>query len=155
MRPSSIVVLACLSQGCVATTVPPGMSVVLRPEQNAIILEPCSRPGPGEGAGGWLVPEDIAARLDLDLPKLRKLTSSTCCFLGGRVDDPGIYFRQYFGVIIGGRKLVYVNGVGRRGADGSWRTSAFSVCDGGSEFWGVLYDPETRTFSDLAFNGSA
>jgi hypothetical protein len=27
------------------------------------------------------------------------------------------------------------------------------ICDGGKSFWGVLYDPETRTFSQLAFNG--
>jgi hypothetical protein len=31
----------------------------------------------------------------------------------------------------------------------------FMVCDGGLSAWGALYDPETRRFSELAFNGVA
>jgi hypothetical protein len=30
-----------------------------------------------------------------------------------------------------------------------------SICGGGEAFWGVLYDPATKTFRDLAFNGAA
>lgn len=29
------------------------------------------------------------------------------------------------------------------------------VCDGGDDFWGVLYDPQRRAFDTLSFNGPA
>ncbi|AAM36619.1 hypothetical protein J155_01899 [Xanthomonas citri pv. citri] len=31
---------------------------------------------------------------------------------------------------------------------------AIQVCDGGSMFWGALYEPQTGAFSQIAINGS-
>jgi hypothetical protein len=36
-----------------------------------------------------------------------------------------------------------------------WRTKPVLICDGGESVWGVLYDPVSKTFRDLAFNGNA
>jgi len=35
------------------------------------------------------------------------------------------------------------------------RTEPVLVCDGGDAVWGALYDPATKIFRDLAFNGRA
>jgi len=81
------------------------------------------------------------------------------------------YLRQYVGFTRQGRKLIYLNAFSARVVDvfceedvkpaqegdcrSHWRREAVGVCDGGDDFWGVEYDPESKTFSSLAFNGSA
>jgi hypothetical protein len=38
----------------------------------------------------------------------------------------------------------------------SWRLlDGIFVCDGGDDFWGLEYDPESKAFSALEFNGDA
>lgn len=69
--------------------------------------------------------------------------------------NPAPFFRQYGGLLIGGRKIIYVNAF-RAHAWGlsDWRSKAFDICDGGSNFFGVEYDVETKTFRPFAFNGT-
>lgn len=74
---------------------------------------------------------------------------------------PDAFFREYVGITIHGRKYVYINAFtariaanGRKENDAGKRKPTM-ICDGGSSFWGALYDPETRQFSELAFNGVA
>jgi hypothetical protein len=62
-------------------------------------------------------------------------------------------YRQYLGVVIGGRRLIYVNVFPRRPSTG-WRTHFVRVCDGGAAFWGVLFDPQARRFFSPQFNGT-
>jgi len=77
----------------------------------------------------------------------------------GESPSPGDYYRQYAGLVIAGRRVIYVNGV-RSSAipEGpvpfDWRTQAVQICDGGPITFGVEYDPATRRFSNFAFNGS-
>ncbi len=59
------------------------------------------------------------------------------------------YFRQYLGVIVNGKRYIYID------ASPSKKDEMMIVCDGGKDYWGVLYDPENKTFSELAFNGEA
>ena len=60
---------------------------------------------------------------------------------------------------MGGRRIVYVNGFlpwnpfAEQGDTSDWRTSVTVVCDGGTDFFGVEYDPATREFRELHFNG--
>jgi hypothetical protein len=73
------------------------------------------------------------------------------------VDHPERYFRQYLGVLSGGRKLIYVNALCGH-LNGSqppsyWRDHYVRVSDGGNCFWNVVYDTSTRTFVDLLVNG--
>jgi hypothetical protein len=79
------------------------------------------------------------------------------------------YYRQYGGLVVGGRRIVYVNSVHQdiarnmydredaRGfypAPDAWRERAIQVCDGGPIVFGVEYDSEAETFGNFAFNGA-
>jgi len=135
--------------------------VLLPPTQARHVLQQCSRETPGPVSGVWTVSPAIIAKLEQDLPKLSKLVSQTCCGKGLSVSDPSAFYRQYVGVSIKGHDYVYINAfhdhpiyLHPKDRD-RWRSEPELVCDGGDSFWGVLYDPETRQFSQLSFNGSA
>jgi|GEM_PF-3874182 len=58
----------------------------------------------------------------------------------------------------GGKRCVYINAFrnftgGNSESSEDWKHKAVIACDGGNYFWGALYDPETREFSDLSANG--
>jgi hypothetical protein len=97
----------------------------------------------------------------VDLPNLVGQKAKGCCIRGERLREINSYFRQYAGVIVAGRKLIYINAFPASEFDNgppqivrsAWKEEPFKACDGGSSFWGVLYDPSRRSFSDLAFNG--
>ena len=133
---------------------PPGRSVVL-PASESEALKFCSRSGPSTAEGSWDVPTDVVAALEQDLHKLSRLKATGCCFLGGRIRNPEEYFRQYLGLVVGGRRVVYVNAFKSADTHPRWQAAPVGVCDGGSDYWGALYEPESRRFYDLAINGSA
>jgi hypothetical protein len=134
---------------------------VLSPDQAKQVLRQCSRPTPGGVDGTWMVTPQVVAQLERDLNKLSDLKSHQCCVSGESVRDPSSFFRQYVGVTIRGRKYVYINALQgpilHRATDNldAVMHKPFMVCDGGDSAWGALYDPETRQFSELAFNGIA
>jgi hypothetical protein len=72
--------------------------------------------------------------------------------------------RQYGGLLVGKRRVVYVNGFPRGAGDPAmdgtaaarnfdWHREPVVVCDGGPAFFGVEYDPEKKTFTHFEFNG--
>ena len=69
------------------------------------------------------------------------------------------YYRQYVGVIAGGKKLIYLNAFISGGLavnpNKDWKTTAIIVCDGGDGFWGVEFDPADNAFHHYASNGVA
>ena len=91
---------------------------------------------------------ELAQQIEEDLPKLSPL-------LKGR--DPSVFVRQYVGVIQNGKRVVYINGADSdvsESDDLSWKHRPLYVCDGGDRYWGVVYDPESRAFSQMEFNNS-
>lgn len=140
---------------CASGSVLPERSTILPEEEMPQVLRLCSRSGPSEVKETWLVSRAIVEQLEHDLPRLARLKSRECCILGARVRNPGSYFRQYVGVVVGGRSLVYINAFRSDAGHPNWHRSAVDVCDGGNDYWGAFYDPVTRRFSRLAFNGSA
>jgi hypothetical protein len=122
--------------------------VLFPPEKALILTKPCSRPSPANIDGVWIVSPEIVARLEWDLPKI-PIQNSVISF------DPSIYFRQYAGITILGRKFIYISAAKSIDNQSEWRNGkvVFS-CDGGDSYWGVLYDPATREFSQLAFDGT-
>ena len=153
-RMGGLVVGLAFLASCASGRSPAGRSVVLPASDYARVLMLCSREGPRGVEGSWEVSAGVVLDLERDLPKLARLRSSACCLWGGRVRDPGSYYRQYVGIVVGSRRLVYVNAF--RSLPGpSWRSEPVGGCDGGEGHWGVVYDPATRRFSDLAFNGEA
>jgi len=154
MRPSHGLPLLAVLISCAATVVPPGRSVVLPASESEAALRLCSRSGPANVEGSWDVPTDVVVTLKQDFHKLSRLKATGCCFLGGRIRNPESYFRQYLGLVVGGKRVVYVNAFKSAATHPRWQSAPVGVCDGGSDYWGVLYEPESRRFYDLAINGS-
>ena len=112
----------------------------------------CSRGAP-QVLGGWSPTAEDVAGIEQRLPAIARLEGG----INGRsirVEHPELSYRQYVGVLVGGQRLIYVNAVG--GPFSKYAQQHVEiVCDGGSSFWGVLYDPATGRFFDLATNGPA
>jgi hypothetical protein len=129
-------------------------AVLLPSDQAQAMLEQCSRPTPEDVDGSWTVPAATLKRLTRDLPQLSALGPKPAS--GGAFDPIGFY-RQYVGITVHGRKLIYINAFGggrdRVPFDIPWRKTPVVVCDGGSSHWGAVYDPKTHKFSQLRFNG--
>lgn len=157
----TLLTLLLLSLSAIASPGSSERATLLPPTQARHVLQQCSRETPGPITGVWKVSPKVIAQLEQDLPKLSKLVSRSCCGNGLSVANPTAFYRQYAGVIINGHKYVYINAfrshpIYARGTDRDrWRSVPELVCDGGSSFWGALYDPETRQFSQLSFNGIA
>ena len=125
---------------------------IFPPKKAELLLRHCSRNGPTAVTEFWLPQLAQIAQLELALPDLLETKLS-----GERHPPIKSYKRQYAGLIVKGRKIIYVNGfAGGDGAGpGTWRTDPVKVCDGGNGFFGVEYDPEKKSFEGLAFNGVA
>ncbi len=66
------------------------------------------------------------------------------------------YRRQYFGVVEGGRRKIFVNGLCEDYEHlVDWKKSYALVLDGGDCFFRVTYDTESGGFSDFSTNGYA
>jgi hypothetical protein len=115
------------------------------------------RDGPGKVSEGWLPTPEQILQAETLLPKFVRAN--------GRPKGPlSYYYRQYLGVVIGDKRLIYVNVfprwlIEREELSGispsNWRTAFINICDGGDGFWGALYDPKTLRFSSPRFNGAA
>lgn len=135
------------------------------------LLGQCSRAVPQNVDGTWVPVAAQIRELEARLPQAladafaRKGTSE---YQGGRNVVRQRYGRQYGGLVVHGRRIIYVNafyysfidayhespsdlGAFKRGLD--WHRTTVGVCDGGENFWGVEYDPATGIFSHFAFNG--
>jgi hypothetical protein len=114
----------------------------------------CSRVSPGPVTDVWTPTDgDIAALEDQLILRLSSELEQR-----GESPSPGAYYRQYAGFVIGGKRVIYVNGVSENAIDAfhpsNWRTYAVQICDGGAITFGAEYDPATRQFSNFAFNGA-
>jgi len=149
----TILVLAPAFAG---TVLDPRSGYIMVPEHARDLLHQCSRSIPQSVTGTWQPTAAQTAELDARLPD---------AVVHARPDVHGAFARQYAGYIIGGRRLIYVNAFPQNVlADfdkdpARWTRKAthqaMTVCDGGQDFFGVLYDPATKTFSQFAFNGFA
>ena len=153
-----LTLLMGLSASSLAREAPPPVarSVLLAADQAAPMVQQCSRAVP-RITGSWIPTAKDIKRLERDLVRIKGQRASACCTQSAKMDDASKYFRQYAGVVRGGRRLIYVNaflnppGAGPDAVD--WKQKPVIACGGGVDNWGVLYDPESRTFAQLAFNG--
>jgi hypothetical protein len=107
--------------------------------------------------GGWEPTKGDIQSLESHLSRISKLRSKEGV-VGTRIANPSSYYRQYVGIMVGARKLIYVNAFDafhENEPPSFWREQLVYICDGGSSAWGVLYDPETHKFSELRTNGMA
>ena len=150
-----------------ADPLPPGTYFVLPASQAEAAGAQCSRLAP-EVEAGWAMTDADAQAVERRLHELVDEppvdTNPVRAAAASRIDlDTSV--RQYVGVVVGGRRVIYVNAFPQdmldRDADmpSDHRLHADRrvavVCDGGDSFWGVVFDPATGAFSGLDFNGEA
>lgn len=116
---------------------------VVEAENSKDLLEQCSRETP-KAEGYWTPSKDQIAELENNLEKLEALEADHCCGSGKLEKSAREYPRQYGGIIVNGEKVIYINA-----------GEMDMVCDGGKRYWGAVYHPTTKAFSQLVFNGSA
>jgi len=129
-------------------------SAVLGADQGEIVAEQCSRPNPPRHESAWTPGPGDILQLEQDLPALQAQVPAA--WQGNApVGDARAYARQYFGILVQGRRLIYINAFLEPMANKEWQQYAIVICDGGSGAWGAVYDPASRSFSSLVFNGSS
>jgi hypothetical protein len=115
------------------------------------LTEQCSRPSPGPVSGTWTPTEAQIRAMEPALVTrvAEELTNANA------QENAAAYIRQYGGLVINGRRVIYAHGFVLRDEDPDegWRSHPMVICDGGEITFGVEYDPETRTFANFAFNG--
>lgn len=150
---------------------PPRQWVVISAEEAPHVFAQCSRLAPREKDGPFWAPSVAQIEeLERGLPAyLRKQGHAK------HAAELGTYLRQYVGFVRAGRKLIYLNAFSAemeetltrvcrempersgkpRCSPDAWRREAMYVCDGGDSLWGLEYDPASKTFDHLDFNGVA
>jgi hypothetical protein len=151
VRSTALSLVAATLAGCASAQVASSYTVLDASLADEAVQQ-CSRTAPTI-EGSWTPSESDVLLLERHLPDLLDVTSTGCCLSGIRLTDLGRHHRHYVGVIVEGRRLIYINAF-PKGTTNDPVVPLFA-CDGGTSFWGVLFDPETATFSDLAFNGAA
>ena len=129
----------------------PGQYVVLDASQAGVASDQCSRGAP-EIEDGWDLSDADAQAVERRLHELVTDTGSE------PRPDFASSVRQYVGAVVDGRRVIYINAfpASMMDYDDDFDLSqVVMVCDGGADFWGVVFDPETGQFSDLDFNGFA
>jgi hypothetical protein len=183
MRPilaaATIVLLTSCASTPAATPFPPGTRAVFPGEHAQELVHQCSRVSPGPVEDTWTPDDAQLDALEAKLPALFKRELGK--ILPGERARPEDYYRQYGGLVIRGKRVIYVNGFykGLLNDDGphvdpvddglphspavmerlrlarihhTWADSAMRVCDSGAIVFGVEYDPETGAFANFAFN---
>jgi hypothetical protein len=112
------------------------------------VLSQCSRNTPARVIGTWDITPAIATQLESDLSKMSNQAPGISHING--------YERQYVGLVLeGNRRVIYINAFPLDlPGDLEWRKEPIVVCDGGANFWGATYDPQTHQFSQFEFNGA-
>lgn len=152
MVATALLVLAVLaSQGEGGATDP---QIALLPSSEAWPLSrQCSREPPPLSSRTWDPGTDQLASLRSSLTKLLGMKATKCCMPGRTLTTLSGARIQVVGIITpGGKRILYLNALPPDYV-GAWHRKAEVICDGGAKFWGVVYDPELGTFSELAFNG--
>lgn len=158
-----LVVSASFSAACQNTGFKPSFSSRLDSVSGRSLLNQCSRATPENVSGFWAITANDMNDLENHFLNIDTLISKECCLEGMKVRTLEGFAFQYVGVIINKRKYIYINAFPfshikmlkehRSGFDPAKRPVI--VCDGGSSFWGALYDTDTKKFSQLSFNGVA
>ena len=140
--------------GAVPESFAANTSVVFAGEKALELTEPCSRAAPAPVEGSWTPGDADIAAME---PALATLVAEQLAAQRPNANDVAVedYHRQYGGLIVGGRRIIAVNGFRLSEYDdlAAWRSFPHTICDGGVIMFGVEYDPATRQFRNFAFNG--
>jgi hypothetical protein len=101
----------------------------------------------------WTPSVTIIATMESRIDKIADLKSKAG-MVAVRIKDPRQSYRRYVGILIGGQRYVYINGICQK-PNSDWHDRLQDVCDGGGCNRGVLYSVQNGIFSDLEMNGVA
>ena len=141
----------------------PDYSTILPKSDGKKLLNQCSRSTPQNIQAYFDVTKEDVEQLEQNFKRLYSLKSKGCCAPKAKVGNLKNYVYQYVGVEIYSKKYIYINALGffdkKEVQDNNfffedWKSRPVIICDGGSMFWGVLYNLESQKFSDLSMNGS-
>jgi len=138
-------------------------SVVFSNNAAHALVRQCSRRVPTSVADGWVPDHDALGRLERGLMPALQAALDHVTAPGQRALRATDYYRQYGGLVVGQRRIIYINGFHRaylsltlsgdtRERATEWRTRAVNVCDGGLMFFGAEYDPSAGQFEAVTFN---
>lgn len=108
-----------------------------------------SRAGIHKVSGGRHPTQTELEQLETHLMRLSRLKSED--ELKVQIAQPAGFYRQYVPIVVGGRKLIYINAFSWTPVS-HWHERIEDICDTGSSGWGVLYEPRTGQFSYLRMN---
>lgn len=145
MRVALIVILSLLAACSNGQRVSPH-SVILKPKNAPKVIKSCNPEIPPDITDYWTPSVADAQQMEALLPNF--LLNSP---IHRQFSD---YYRQYVGVIANGRKLVFVSAfVTPSEWHMHWKSDPVAVCGGGSDYWRVAFDPQTKEFSHWNVNG--
>jgi hypothetical protein len=127
----------------------PGRSVLLPELLFKSVKEQCSRVGFPESDVAWTPSADDIKQMEARLGSL----DAELALASRHTRSLNDYYRQYIGVALGNRRLIYINALHQRGVDSMWQRQAFNICDGGLAAWGAIYDVDAASFEDFRTNG--
>lgn len=151
MNVAFVVVIIVVSSGLFSYGQEKPKSVVLPESAVQRLTQPCSRPGPPKFEETWLPAQNDVRQVEAMLSQISRLRSDSG-IEGKQISEPEEYYRQHVGVVVEGRKLIYVNAICEEHPPEHWQDTVQDVCDGGCN-WEVVYDTVTEKFSDLEMNG--
>jgi hypothetical protein len=115
------------------------------------LFQQCSRTAPSPGKPFWEPTTEQLRALDQDLAAFL-LKDSTGAAKALSINAQ--YRGQFVGFTRGGVSLIYGSFIASRAVEKGGASGApIIACDGGSIFWGIVYNPTDRTFTDLEING--
>jgi len=140
------------------STFKPRYSIIINSDNRKLMLNQCSREVPLNESGFWNLSNGDIQILENNFKKIIPLKVDGCCIEGKEMPDIKSYTVQYAGLIINGKKFIYMNafytpsGMNIDKEYRDWKTTPVSVCDGGDDFWGGLFNIGNLEFSKLKAN---
>jgi hypothetical protein len=137
----------------------PSHWTILHESKGPELLHQCSRSVPINVTDYWTLDNREVDILEKTFQKVRSIVATECCITGGQVTTLDKFGFQYLGVVIDGKRYIYINAFNIGNPENldslykNWKTSPIVMCDGGDFYWGVLFDIEKRKFSHLSING--
>jgi hypothetical protein len=143
-----------------AARVAPHWVVFTEQAAESLVRNRCDRAMPSPDSP-WVPDAAMIRQLEEALPAALQAALDHAMPSGSARFKVSDYYRQYGGLVVGGEKIIYVNGFHRELLDSLpdfpthamfWRTSPVEGCDGGLFLFGAEYDPSTRHVRSIRFN---
>ena len=155
MRLNAILAIIFVFSGCSSFQLNPGYSTLFPGHEARDVADAC---WPGVLAGiedEWDPTAEVITQMETLLKDLNKAIARTGCTVSGEPKDINRFRRQYFGVVLSGRRVVFINAfdleIGNGQSNGKPNKMCAAVNDGYCSFWSAIYDPETQMFEKLKF----